>query len=109
MKPSIPIAVSTGSLFPLPPLQSLQQFKELGIRDIELTLQQSEFVLTFERKFSMPILPELSARVERGEIRVRSVHAASPNAERCYNLWARLQFLLHSMEVCRLLGGKLVV
>jgi sugar phosphate isomerase/epimerase len=109
MRSSIPTAVTTGSLYPLPTLNSIQQFKELGIQDIELTLQANEFLLTFERKFSMPILPELLAQVQNGQLRVRSVHAPLMAAERCYNLWARLQFLIHSVEVCRLLGGRLVV
>jgi sugar phosphate isomerase/epimerase len=109
MKSSVPIAITTGSLYPLPTLQSIQHLNDLGIQDIELTLQSNEFLLTFERKFSMPILPELLALVQDNRLRVRSVHAPLVNAERCYNLWARLQFLIHSVEVCRLLGGKLVV
>lgn len=109
MKPSIPIAVTTGTFFPLSTLETIRQFKELGIQDIELTLQQAEFGLTFERKLSMPILPELSALVQHSGLCVRSVHAPQISAERCYNLWARLQFLIHSIEVCRLLGGRLVV
>lgn len=109
MRPSIPIAVTTGTLFPRSTLESIQQFRELGIRDVELTLQQSEISLTFERKFSMPILPELSALVQGGELRVRSAHAPMISAERCYNLRARRQLLIHSVEVCRLLGGRLLV
>ena len=106
---SIPIAVSTGSLYPLPTLESIHQLKGLGIQDIELTLQSHEFFLTFERRLSMTILPELSALVQGGELRVRSVHAPLMRAERCYNLWSRLQYLVHSIEVCRLLGGQVVV
>jgi sugar phosphate isomerase/epimerase len=109
MKSSIPIAVSTGSLYPLPTLESIQRLEELGILDVELTLQPNEFSLTFERKLSMPILPELLALVQKGELCVRSVHAPTISGERCYNLWARLQYLIHSIEVCRLLGGQLVV
>jgi sugar phosphate isomerase/epimerase len=109
MKSTIPIAVTTGSLYPLPTLQSIQKFKELGIQDIELTLQSHEFMLTFDRKLSMPILPELLTLVQAGELHVRSVHAPLMDAERCYNLWARLQFLIQSIDVCRLLGGRLVV
>lgn len=109
MKSSIPIAVSTGTFFPISTLQSIKQFEELGIQDVELTLQQNEISLTFERKFSMPILPELSGLVESGELCVRSVHAPQISAERCYNLRSRLQLLIHSIEVCRLLGGQLVV
>jgi sugar phosphate isomerase/epimerase len=109
MKSSIPTAVTTGSLYPLPTLQSIQHLKELGIQDIELTLQSNEFLLSFERKSSMPVLPELLALVQNSELRVRSVHAPLMVAERCYNLWARLRFLIHSIEVCRLLGGRLVV
>src|SRR5262245_1330913 len=109
MKSSIPTAVTTGSLYPLPTLQSIQKLRELGIQDIELTLQSNEFLLTFERKFSMPILPELQALVQNGELYVRSVHAPSIRPERSYYLWARLQFLIHSIEVCHLLGGRLVV
>ena len=106
---SVPISVSTGSLYPLPTLESIHRLKALGIQDIELTLQQNEFSLTFERKLSMPILPELSALVQNSELQVRSVHAP-PNTERSgYNLWARLQLLIHSIEVCRLLGGRIVV
>jgi len=110
MRPSIPIAVSTGTLYPRSTLESIRQLKELGIQDVELTLQQSEFFLSFERKLSMPILPELSALVQRGEVRVRSVHAPSMNSERSgYSLRARRQLLVHSIEVCRLLGGSLIV
>jgi len=109
MKPSIPTAVTTGSLYPLPTLQSIQKLRELGLQDIELTLQSNEFTLMFERKLSMPILPELLALVQAGELRVGSVHAPLMDAERCYNLWARLQFLIHSIETCCLLAGRLVV
>lgn len=109
MSSSIPIAISTGTLYPLSTLESIQHFKVLGIRDVELTLQQGEVALTFERTFSMPILPELSAQVQGGEVCVRSVHAPQMSAERCYNLRARRQFLLHSVEVCHTLGGRLVV
>ncbi|HEU0292119.1 MAG TPA: sugar phosphate isomerase/epimerase family protein [Anaerolineales bacterium] len=109
MRSSIPVAVTTGSLYPLPTLPSIRHLNELGIQDIELTLQSNEFLLTFERKLSMPILPELLALVQNSELRVRSVHAPLMDAERCYNLWARLEFLVHSIEVCRLLGGRLVV
>jgi sugar phosphate isomerase/epimerase len=109
MKSTIPIAVTTGSLYPLPTLQSIQHLNQLGLQDIELTLQANEFLLTFERKLSMPVLPELLALVRNSELRVRSVHAPLMVADRCYNLWARLQFLMHSIEVCRLLGGRLVV
>lgn len=109
MTSSIPIVVSTGSLYPLPTLESIQRHKELGIQDVELTLQPNEFSLTFERKLSMPILPALLALVQNGELCVRSVHAPAISGERCYNLWARLQLLIHSIEVCRLLGGRLVV
>lgn len=109
IKPSIPIAVSTGTFFPLSTLESIQKLRELGIRDVELTLQQAEFSLTFERELSMPALPELSKLVESGGLCVRSVHAPFITADRCYNLWARRQLLIHSIEVCHLLGGRLVV
>ncbi len=108
MKPFVPIAVTTGTFFPLSTLETIRQFKELGIQDVELTLQQNEFGLTFERKLSMPILSELSALVQDGELCVRSVHAP-PNQMHCYNLWARREFLIHSIEVCRILEGKIVV
>lgn len=108
MNSSIPIAVSTGTFFPLPTLQSIKQLQEPGVRNVELTLQQAEFSLTFERKLSMPILPALSALVQSGELCVRSVHAPSNHAH-CYNLWARREFLIQSVEVCRQLGGQLVV
>jgi len=109
MKSSIPIAASTGTLFPLSTLESIQQLKALGVQDVELTLQQTEFSLTFERRLSMPILPELTALVQSSELCVRSVHAPNISGDRCYNLWSRLQFLVHSIKVCRLLGGRLVV
>ena len=63
---SIPIAVSTGSLYPRPTLESIQELKELGVQDVELTLQSNEFFLTFERKLCMPILPELLRLVQEG-------------------------------------------
>jgi sugar phosphate isomerase/epimerase len=109
MSSSLPIAVSTGTFFPQSTLESIQQFKQLGIQHIELTLQQREVALTFERKFSMPVLSELSTQVQSGKLCVRSVHAPMISADRCYNLWARRQFLIHSIEVCHALGGKLVV
>ena len=109
MNRSIPIAVSTGSLFPLPTLESIQRLQELGIQDIELTLQSNEFFVTFERTLSMTILSELLALVQSGGLRVRSVHAPMMGAERCYNLWSRLQYLAHSIEVCGRLGGQVVV
>jgi sugar phosphate isomerase/epimerase len=110
MKTSIPIAVTTGTFYPVSTLESIRRLKELGIRDVELTLQQSEFSLTFERKLSTPILPGVSALVESGELHVRSVHAPHMSTERSgYSLQARLQLLIHSIEVCRVLGGGLVV
>lgn len=110
MRSSIPIAVSTGTFYPRSTLESIRLLMGLGVRDVELTLQQSEFSLTFERKLSMPVLPELSALVDSGELRVRSVHAPPMHTERSgYNLGARLQLLIHSIEVCRRLGGRLVV
>ena len=110
MKVPIPIAVSTGSLYPLPTLESIRRLNKLGIQDIELNLQSNEFFLTFERELSMAVLPQLLAMVERNEIRIRSIHAPSMHTERPgYNLWARLQLLIHSIDVCRLLGGDLVV
>jgi sugar phosphate isomerase/epimerase len=102
--------VTTGTFYPLSTLDSIQQLRQLGVRDVELTLQQSEFSLTFERKLSMPILPELSTLVESGALHVRSVHAPPMHTERSgYNLWARLQLLIRTLEVCRRLGGRLVV
>lgn len=105
----ISLAVSTGSLYPLTTLESIQRLHELGIHDIELTLQPNEFYITFERTLSMAALPELLARVEGGELRVRSVHAPMMRAERCYNLWSRLHYLSHSIDVCNRLGGQIVV
>jgi len=109
MKSSIPIAVSTGSLYPLPTLESIQRLDELGIQEIELTLQPNEFFVTFERKLSMSILPTLLTLVQSGGLCVHSVHAPMMRAERCYNLWSRLKYLAHSIEVCSLLGGQIVV
>lgn len=110
MKPPVPVAVTTGSLHPRPTLESIQRLGELGIHDVELTLQTNEFFLTFERQLSMPILPELSALVKSGRLRVRSVHAPSMNSERSgYNLRARRELLIHAIHVCHSLGGKLMV
>ncbi len=109
MKSSIPIAVSTGSLYPRPTLESIQHLKELDIQDVELTIQPNELFLTFERNFSMPGLPDLLTLVHAGQLHVRSVHAPTISAERCYNLWARLKYLAYSVEICRWLGGRLVV
>ena len=105
----MPIPVSTGSLYPLSTLESIHRLKDLGVRDVELTLQTNEFFITFERRLSFAILDELLALVQRGEIRVSSVHAPIMQAERCYNLWSRLHYLAYSIEVCKLLGGQLVV
>ena len=109
MKSYIPIAVTTGTFYPLPTLKSIQQLRALGIQDIELTLQQHEFSLTFERKLSMPILPELEALIQNGELCLRSVHAPMIPSERAYNLWSRLNHLEHSIEICSHLGAQLVV
>jgi len=109
MKPPIVTAVTTGSLYPLPTLRSIQRLHELGIQDIELTLQTNEFQLTFERNISIPILPELLSLIKDSKLRIYSVHAPMILAERCYNLWARLQLLIHSIEVCHKLGGGIVV
>lgn len=106
---SIPIAVSTGSLYPLPTLESIQHLNEIGVRDVELTLQANEFFVKFDREFSMPILHELLALVQSGRLCVRSVHAPMTRADRCYNLWARIKHLEHAVEVCHLLGGQVVV
>src|SRR5690242_10977011 len=106
---SIPIAVSTGSFYPLSTIESIQHLKKLGIQDIELTLQPHEFFITFERTLSMAILPELLDYVQSGDFHVHSVHAPAIRAERCYNLWSRLNYLAHSIEVCHLLGGQIVV
>jgi sugar phosphate isomerase/epimerase len=109
MHKSIPIAVSTGSLYPLSTLESIQHLIELDIRDVELTLQSNEFFLTFERKFCMPILPQLLRLVQAGVLCVSSVHAPSICSAHLTSLWARTQYLIHSIEVCGLLGGKILV
>lgn len=105
----MPIAATTGTFYPRSTLKSVEQLKSLDIQDIELTLQQNEFSLNFERKLSMSILPDLESLVQRGELWVRSVHAPMVHSERAYNLWARLRCLAHSIEVCRQLGGQIVV
>jgi sugar phosphate isomerase/epimerase len=109
MKSPIPVAVSTGSLYPLPTLESIQRLKELGLQDVELTLQSNEFFLSFERKLSMPILPELRRLVRDGALCVRSVHAPSIGSAHLTSLWARKQYLMHSVGICNLLGGNIVV
>ena len=109
MKSPIPVAVSTGSLYPLPTLESIQRLKELGLQDVELTLQSNEFFLSFERKLSMPILPELLRLVRDGALCVRSVHAPSIGSAHLTSLWARKQYLMHSVGICNLLGGNILV
>lgn len=109
MNRSVPVAVSTGSLYPLSTLESIRRLRELGVQDIELTLQHNEFHLTFERTLSMTILPELLALIQPGGLFIRSVHAPLMRAERCYNMWSRLQYLTHSIDVCERLGGQIVV
>jgi len=109
MKSPIPVAISTGSLYPLPTLESIQRLKELGLQDVELTLQSNEFFLSFERKLSMPILPELRRLVRDGALCVRSVHAPSIGSAHLTSLWARKQYLMHSVGICNLLGGNILV
>lgn len=109
MNGPIPIAVSTGSLYPMPTLESIQHLNELGIQDIELTLQSNEFFLTFERTLSMTILPELLRLVQKGALRVRSIHAPAIPSAHANNLWARKQYLMHSIETCSLLGATILV
>lgn len=106
---SIPMPVTTGSLYPLSTLKSIRQLNEIGVHDIELTLQSNEFFLTFERKLSMPILPELLALVQGGKLCVRSVHAPSICSAHLTSLWARKQYLIHSIEICNLLGSNVLV
>jgi sugar phosphate isomerase/epimerase len=109
MSYSVPIAVSTGSLYPLPTLESIGQLRELGLREVELTLQTNEFFLNLERKLAMPILPELLAQVRAGELRVRSVHAPAIGAQHANIYWARREYLRHSIETCQKLGASLLV
>lgn len=109
MNRSVPIAVSTGSLYPMPTLESIKHLNELGIQDVELTLQSNEFFLTFERKLSMTILPELLRLVQMGTLRVRSIHAPTIPGAHSNNLWARKQYLMHSIETCSLLGATILV
>lgn len=109
MNGPIPIAVSTGSLYPMPTLESIQHLNELGIQDVELTLQSNEFFLTFERTLSMTILPELLKLVQKGALRVRSIHAPTIPGAHSNNLWARKQYLVHSIETCSLLGATILV
>lgn len=105
----IPIAVSTGSLYPLPTLESISQLRELGLRDVELTLQTNEFLLNLERKLAMPILPELLDQVQAGGLHVRSVHAPAIGAQHSNIYWARREYLRHSIETCQKLGASLLV
>lgn len=105
----IPIAVTTGSLYPLSTLDSIKRLKELGIQDVELTLQSNEFFVTFNRELSMPILPDLVQLVQSGKLCVRSVHAPMTRSYHCYNLWSRMKHLEYAIEVCQLLGGQVVV
>ena len=109
MARSIPIAVTTGSLYPLPTLDSIQVIKKLGLQEIELTLQPAEFHLTFERTLRMPILPELIRLVKEKKLRIRSIHAPAIFHSHTNNLWARRQYLLHAIEVCRQLGAGILV
>lgn len=109
MKSSTPVAVSTGSLYPLPTLESIHRLQELDIRNVELTLQSNEFFLTFERKLGMPILPELLRLVHESELYVGSVHAPSICSAHVTSLWARKQYLIHSIEICNLLEGRTLV
>jgi sugar phosphate isomerase/epimerase len=109
MKTSIPMPVSTGSLYPLSTLESIRHLNEIGIQDIELTLQSNEFFLTFDRKLSMPILPELLRLVQESKLCVHSVHAPSICSAHLTSLWARKQYLMHSIEICNLLHSNLLV
>jgi sugar phosphate isomerase/epimerase len=109
MNRSIPITVSTGSLYPFPTLESIRRLNELGIQNIELTLQSNEFFLTFERKLSMPILPELLRLIQDGKLCVHSVHAPAICPAHLTSLWARKQYLIHSIEICNLLNSRVLV
>lgn len=109
MTRSVPIAVSTGSLHPCPTLESIRHLKELGIRAVELTLQPNEFHLTFQRTLHMPVLPELLKRVQEGELHIGSVHAPAIFHAHANHFWARRQYLLHAIDVCRQLGASMLV
>lgn len=104
-----PIAVSTGSLHPLPTLESIRKLRELGIQDTELTLQSNEFFLTFDRKLCMPILPELIKLVQEEKLHIRSVHAPAIFYPHANNFWARKEYMLHSIRICRQLGAGMLV
>jgi sugar phosphate isomerase/epimerase len=105
----MPIAISTGSLYPLPTLDSIHHLQKLGIQDIELTLQPNEFQLTFQRELFMPILPDLRELVESNKLRVRSIHAPAIFHAHANNLWARKQNILYAIEICRQLDASILV
>ncbi len=109
IKSFVPIAVSTGSFYPAPTLASISQLRMLGIQNVELTLQSHEFFLALERKLSMPIYPDLLEQVQSGQLRIGSIHAPMMGAHHGYNMRARLEYLIHTIETCRSLGGNLVV
>ncbi len=90
-------------------MDSIRHLQQLGIRDVELTLQPNEFHLTFQRELYMPILPELRELVESEQLRVRSVHAPAIFHAHANHLWARKQNILYAIEICRQLGAGILV
>lgn len=105
----IPLAVNTGSFWPATTKESIRSLRGITLSDVELTLQAQEFYLTFNRGLYMPLLESLMEMVKSDDLRVHSVHAPNMNAEHGHSFRAREEYLIHTLRICRLLGGKIIV
>jgi sugar phosphate isomerase/epimerase len=82
---------------------------ELEIGDIELTLQENEFRLGFDRSLRMPLYHDLVEMVQEGVLSIRSIHAPNMNAEHGHSMGARLEYLWQTLEKGCSLGAKVIV
>ncbi len=105
----LPCAITTGSFWPVDTRQSISILREIGILDVELTLQANEFRLGFDRSLQMPLYPELHQMVQKGALYIHSVHAPHMDAEHGHSLRAREDYLRHTVETAHSLGAQVIV
>jgi len=84
MMPRVPLAVTTGTLWPAATLESIRLLRENGVSDIELTLQSHEFCFNFKRELQIPIFEHLIEMTGSGVLKVRSLHGVRRPERDCW-------------------------
>lgn len=105
----VPLAVSTGSFWPRTTAESLEWLAELSLCDVELTLGPSEFYMSFDGDFHIPLFHQLMSSIRDGKLAVWSVHAPRMSAEHGHSTKVRTAYLARSLELCADLGGQVLV